>query len=254
MEVIYKFKNIINSFKNKNQSIYRVLYYIILRVYLLLKLIFVRRYRAKKFTKLIYKNKLHQSSIFTQNNRYPFLFNTCKNLFEKIKEPHILSFGCSTGEEVNSIRNYISSAHLYGVDINNYCIKQCKRKYSHENNIFTHPNSLIYKGINQLDAIFCLAVFQDSKNRHDEQIVKSKQYLFNQFQSQLMELDSMLKIGGLLFIDHSDFNFLETVISSDYKILDINNNRITRKRPLFNKYNEKVSNQSTLFRIFIKIQ
>jgi trans-aconitate methyltransferase len=178
----------------------------------------------------------------------------CKNLLETIKEPHIMSFGCSTGEEVNSIRSYVSNAHLYGVDINNYCLRIARKKFKHKNNIFTHPNSLIYKGINQLDAVFCLAIFQDSRNRHDAQILRSKQYLFNQFQSQLINLDSKLKIGGILFIDHCDFNFLETTTSLKYKILDINNNQITRKRPLFNMNNEKVSNQSTLFRIFIKIK
>jgi hypothetical protein len=139
------------------------------------------------------------------------------------------------------------------VDINNYCIKQCKRKYSHEKNIFTHPNSLIYKGINQLDAIFCLAVFQRPENRHSSQPPKKLQYNFDKFHEQITSLDTKLKVGGLLFIDHCDFSFADTNIYYKYKAIDNRHNRFTRNRPLYNKRNEQISPINNNYRIFQKL-
>ena len=104
-----------------------------------------------------------------------------------------------------------------------------------------------------MDAIFCLAVFQNAENRHTLSEQNISYYEFSKFEDQLTTLDAKLKIGGLLFIDHCDFNFLDTHVSQKYQILDVSNNQIKRSRPLFNNKNIKVTNENNNYRVFRKL-
>ena len=105
--------------------------------------------------------------------------------------------------------------------------------------------------MDKFDAIFCLAVFQHTNNR-DEYVNKASKYIFSQFEQQLIILDKKLKTGGLLFIDHCDFNFLESKIVYKYFPLQMDTNKVFRERPLFNKSNQQTSNTTEIYRVFIK--
>jgi len=67
-------------------------------------------------------------------------------------------------------------------------------------------------------------------------------------------LDKKLKTGGLLFIDNSDFNFLESKIVYKYFPLQMDNNKVLRERPLFNKSNNKIGNGREIYRFFKKLK
>ncbi|MDY6800010.1 MAG: methyltransferase domain-containing protein [Bacteroidota bacterium] len=164
----------------------------------------------------------------------------------------ILSFGCSTGEEVNSLREIFSKPIIYGTDINKYCIQKARKKFNHSKNIFIHSLSITFDKLTDLDVIFCMAVFQHPVNRHDLSLKESK-YPFAKFNEEISRLDQKLKKGGLFIIDHADFNFMETSVSKHYKPLEVKENRIIRNRPAFNRENIKVSSQTNFYRIFKKI-
>ncbi len=253
MSHFHNIKTRIKSFKENKSTMIRLTYFSILKLYLLFKFAFNNRYRSEVITKLVYNRELHQISTFTKANRYPYLFSVCKEYFKNQNESKILSFGCSTGEEVKSIRDNITNAKIYGVDINKYCLKKCKKNYSHEKNKFYNSLSRQFENLNDLDAIFCLAVFQRATNRNKHLIDNNLQYNFNKFEDQIIILDKKLKRGGLLFIDQCDFNFLETSLKDNYKPLHVANNRIQRDRPLFNKENIKISSTNNSYRIFQKI-
>lgn len=96
-----------------------------------------------------------------------------------------------------------------------------------------------------------MAVFQHPENRHNKNLTESA-YPFEQFESQLKQLDEKLKSKGLLFIDHCDFNFLETTLMRNYQIAMFDKNQRIRKRPVFNKKNLKIAEDQNLFRVFQK--
>lgn len=52
-------------------------------------------------------------------DRYP----ACKNYFNGKQDLKILSYGCSTGEEVLTLRRYFPTAQIIGTDIKNIALK-----------------------------------------------------------------------------------------------------------------------------------
>ena len=54
----------------------------------------------------------------TSDDRYPNIFEQVRKLAGDGTNVRILSFGCSTGEEVFSLRQYFDEARIVGLDIN----------------------------------------------------------------------------------------------------------------------------------------
>ncbi len=148
-------------------------------------------------------------------DRYPLLFKESSNYFIKkhITQPKILSFGCSTGEEVLSIKNYLPHSIVHGTDINKKCIEHCQRNIVDTDLFFYNRLSNEFNIESNFDAIFCLAVFQRTENRTKKSRKKATGFVFNDFENELIELNKKLNIGGLLIIDHCDFNFADIKIS-----------------------------------------
>ena len=231
----------------KFQAFYRILW----SFYNVYRFFAIQSYRSRILNSIRFKKHYHQFSNFTQIDRYPDLFKMAKQKLDSIEHPKILSFGCSTGEEVATLSTYIPHATFVGIDINTWCIKKANRRYASENRRFFHSLSPEFLSLQDFDAIFCLAVFQHPENRHNKNR-RVSDYPFEQFENQLKELDHKLKSKGLLFIDHCDFNFLETNLMPNYQIATFDGNQKVRQRPIFNKKNQKVSEYQNLFRVYQK--
>ncbi len=249
---MHKIKQQILNLNESTNIFAQICFKIILTFYLFGKFCVNPQYRSEKISRFIYPKNIHQKSTFTKFKRYPVIFKICKDYIKNDKTINILSFGCSTGEEVNTLRKLFPHSIIYGTDINKYCLRKAKKNFNHPKNIFLHSLSKEFKKRTNLDIIFCLAVFQNSENRSNYEIKKSS-YPFSKFQEQLKLLDKKLKKEGLLIIDHADFDFMETSVSKHYKPLEVKKNRIIRNRPAFNCENIKVSSQTNFYRIFKKI-
>lgn len=231
----------------KFQFLYRILW----SFYNIYRFIAIPSYRSRILHSIWFKKHYHQFSNFTKIDRYPDLFQMAKQYFDNIEHPKILSFGCSTGEEVFTLSNYIPHATIVGVDINAWCLKEANRRFASENRKFFHSLSPEFTSLRDFDAIFCLAVFQHPENRHNKNRTESA-YSFEHFENQLKQLDDKLKSKGLLFIDHCDFNFLETKLMPNYQVATFDENQKIRQRPIFNRKNQKLSNHQNLFRVYQK--
>ena len=245
--------NRVNSLKDSPEISYRIIYTLIFTAYSIKPFLLNARFRNERITKLLKGKKQYQVSTFTLENRYPRVFEIVKNILSDIPKAKIMSFGCSTGEEVSTLISYFPQATLMGVDINPWCIKQCKKNNHFSHCSFENYDSHIFKNTNEFDAIFCMAVFQNTKNREDQHIDYSDSFLFDDFEKELSKLDSKLKKGGVLAIDNSDFDFLDTKTSLNYQPYEHSENKFLRNRPLFGKQNQKKSASSNLYRIFIKM-
>ncbi len=210
-----------------------------------------RRLRSELLTRLRFGQSHFQGATHTQPNRYPILFEQCRTLLTPIPQPRILSFGCSTGEEVFTLANLIPNAHLLGTDINPWCLRQAQAQNQNPQIQFLHPTSPAFQQAPPFDAIFALAVFQRTENSQASTLTQG--FRFADFEQALTLLDHRLNPGGILFIDQADFRFTDTHIATRYQPLTFPHNERPRTRPLFDRHNTRITTQYTLPRAFRKL-
>jgi hypothetical protein len=133
--------------------------------------------------------------------------------------PAILSFGCSTGEECFSIREYFPYARIFGTDIDRLNISIAKRRNKDQNIIFFHNKEVDVRLFGPYDIIFCLSVLC----RWNETAFVtdcSAIYPFNKFEGVLRMLSDNLRDGGLLVLYNSNFRFEDSSLILNYVTID----------------------------------
>lgn len=211
------------------------------------------RIRSENIARMRYGPGLFQAATFTQLDRYPELFRECSNRLQGVPAPRILSLGCSTGEELTTLISYMPDAHIVGVDINPWCLRQCARRGLDQRIRLLHRLSPEFLAMTGFDAIFCMAVFQRTEHRTDNLHPTQSGFTFNHFEREVELLDSKLRPGGLFFLDESDFAFQMTSVAARYRPLEFAGNRIVRERPLFDRENRLIATRSLFTRVFEKI-
>ena len=209
------------------------------------------RFRSEVLTRLKYKERHFQGPTYTLKDRSPVIFTQCEKYLQRVSCPKLLSFGCSTGEEVFTLAEYMPNASIIGVDINEWCIKQCARKNKSEKLHFYHRFAGEFDAEFDFDAIFCIAVFQRGENRSFKDRI-TEGFTFQQFEDEVAMLHTKLKPGGLLIIHHSDFSFLDTKIADDYAPLSFEENKKRYNRPLFDRNNLRISETNEYYRVFVR--
>ncbi|MBF0610817.1 MAG: class I SAM-dependent methyltransferase [Magnetococcales bacterium] len=242
----------IKLYKDSDFLLKRSVYWFALPFWRILQFFRDARFRAERVTRFRYNFFHHQGSTFTMLHRYPVLFRACAAYFSAHPNPKILSFGCSTGEEVVSLAEYLPTATIMGVDINEWCLSQCRKNNKNQKHNFYHRLSPEFVSAEGFDAIFCMAVFQRSENRINHNSDADPGFTFENFEQEIQFLDVKLKSGGLFIIDQADFSFADTALAARYVPLDIEKNRIVRNRPLFDKDNKKCADSQYLYRVFVK--
>ena len=251
MARLKKIRTFPESLHHSDYKLGKIAYKIALNTWLFVKFFMNSRYRSERITRIRYPKEMIQSSSATRMNRYPDLFkNAAKDLIG-IPEPKILSFGCSSGEEVFTIKAYIPNAKITGVDINHRVLSMAKKKVSSEAIRFIHYRNKDWISEAPYDCIFALAVFQKSEHRDPAQDTALESFTFKQFNYMIHKLDSILKPGGMLVLDHIDFAFQDLPISKKYSISEIDQLRY-RERPTLSKQNTRSSSTQEFHRVFIK--
>lgn len=166
-----------------------------------------------KFYRKFYAQQ-HQLTSTTSADRYPELFTEAKVVFESHvnkKNIRILSFGCSTGEECFSLKEYFPNASIIGVDINKQNLKKASSKNIYKDVKFLNSTEENIKAEGNYDLIFCLSVlcrWEDTKYVDNCE----KLYPFKKFESTLLMLSDNLLPNGLLVIYNSNFRFEDTEV------------------------------------------
>jgi len=248
-------KQKIKSFKTSNNIFKKILYYSALFLWRLIivpyRFLFNPEYRSLILLKYFNKHETHQISNYTEYNRYPDLFTKCKQLMKEKENLKILSYGCSTGEEVFTIREYFSDAFIVGVDINKRNIKKANIDNTDKKIVFSHRIQQSLDTNGPFDIIFALAVLQRTENRNENTVESTNIYPFKKFNTKVSELDIYLKQNGLFVIDHSDYHFEDADIATKYDVVIGDYNGAT-ERNIYDKNNKKMPNSLFYNRIFIK--
>jgi SAM-dependent methyltransferase len=164
-------------------------------------------------------HELYQAGGRTSLDRYPHLFAALRDSLYGVTVPDILSYGCSTGEEIVSLRNYIPHGRFAGIDINPTCIRKAKLRVADSGVRLWAAASIGETDAGEFDAIACLSVL------HRNEILKNwpadpTPYLsFEHFERAVLDLDRHLRPGGVLLLFHSSFRFVDTSVAPNYKPL-----------------------------------
>lgn len=215
---------------------------------------FDKDYRYLLFLHLLNRKNIHQTTPLTFMNRYPKIFSACQEYFKGKENLKILSYGCSTGEEVLTLRSYFPTAQIIGTDINKRSLETCRKLPVDEKISFIYSTPSEIQKHGKFDAIFCMAVLQ--RNPHDiaaKGITNlSKIYPFEKFEKQIVELDKLVKPNGLLVVHFTQYSLLDTTLASSYQALG-NHVQDDYLNPVFDRSSELIRNPIPQKSIFIKL-
>jgi len=156
--------------------------------------------------------KQNQKSHKTKYNRYPKIFREIKR---EIPMPNnILSFGCSTGEECNSLNNiYFPNTNIIGFDISEEVINSNRKNNINDYISYEFDISKINVRFDLVLAMSVLCVWPENRGRYD----------FKTFKETLDKIDNLIKVGGYLCIYNSKYLFSDTLLfKNKYSIISTN--------------------------------
>lgn len=158
----------------------------------------------------------------TRDARYSSRLQWLSEFVADKPETRILSFGCSTGEEVFNLARYFTQARIWGVDIEPGRIRDCQRRWRREG----HSSRLGFECAANVesyqsesyDLILAMAVFRHGAlGGCPDQC--SAWLRFRDFERVIMDFARVLRPGGLLVIRHANFRFGDTQVAHLFECL-----------------------------------
>jgi SAM-dependent methyltransferase len=173
--------------------------------------------RALLWDRVFHPERVHQTTPLTWSNRYPLHFARAA-AFLGNKPVRVLSFGCSTGEEVITLRQYLPAARIVGAEVNPASLAVCRRRPVDDRITFVRSTPVRVRRAGPYDAIFCMAVLQRKPHLVEAEGLQSIRHIypFAQFDRQLRDLDAVLRPGGLMVVHHAQYRLSDSSIAHSY--------------------------------------
>jgi hypothetical protein len=158
--------------------------------------------RARLWTRVAHGSELHQTTPQTAEDRYPELFDFVARLFPSAGR--LLSFGCSTGEELAALRQRFPEADIVGAEINSRSRQIATRRFAGDPRVKVVPPNAIG---GDFDIVLAMAVFQREPVKIAEMDVLDLTpfYPFARFDSAVADLTGWLRPGGLLCVANAHY-------------------------------------------------
>lgn len=211
-------------------------------------------FRSATLLKLRYGAAVQQTTPLTWMDRYPVLFAACRERLGDSDSLRILSYGCSTGEEVITLRRYFPSAQIVGVEINPKSLAKAREHIVDSRVVLEQSRPETVARLGPYDAVFCMAVLQRTPHTVQDRKLKSLEgiYPFARFDEQLTQLDSVVKPGGLLVVHHTQYAFEQATIASRYRALE-GVPRVPDEGPRFDRQSRLIETPVETNSIFVKL-
>jgi hypothetical protein len=148
-------------------------------------------------------------------NRYPDVFRTVQMFqaqYSTTTSPRILSFGCSSGQELQSIRNYFPTAAIFGCDVNRAALAEAA-KVDGCTVFLSTPEAI--KAFAPFDIIFAMSVLCRFSLSQTAKSLKSI-FPFSEFEDHLGSLNDALSDNGLLCIQNANYLFSQSSLYPSY--------------------------------------
>ncbi|WP_295631914.1 class I SAM-dependent methyltransferase [Novosphingobium sp.] len=155
----------------------------------------------------------------TFDDRYPELFAALAHRLRGIERPRVLSFGCSDGAELRSLRRYLPHAELVGIDLNPRALGRAQA------HLAAHPDALMRYHLagdtrdeprESFDAILALAVLRHGELEAGRPVDCADILPFAQATAALADLDARLKPGGWLAVWHAHYRVRDAAATAAY--------------------------------------
>ncbi len=178
----------------------------------------------------------------TGPDRYPALFQFAREHFEGRTKLRLLSFGCSTGEEVSALRRYFPEAKIVGIDINPHNIAVCRSRVGRDYKMtFAVAGTTGSEEADSYDAIFCLSVLRHGGLRAAGTERCDHLIRFDDFERTVGDFARCLKPGGLLFITNANFRLCDTEFANRFEVLLLEDHHEPDPRvPIFGRNNRRI--------------
>jgi SAM-dependent methyltransferase len=217
-----------------------------------------RPHRNEAWLRLLRSKNTFQPFGTTRADRYPRIFSFVQSQLGTGGKVKILSYGCSTGEEVFSLRRYFPQAEIKGVDINPGNIAVCRRRLRQAPDTalsFETASSTAGEAAASYDAIFCMAVLRHGSLGNPGVTCCDHLLRFEDFAKAVEDFDRCLRPGGLLIIRHSNFRLCDTPLAQAFEtLLSVKWTAASQKTPLFGPDNQLMDGVEYPDTVFRKIQ
>lgn len=145
----------------------------------------------------------------TKTNRYDGAFETVRVAWGNKESPKILSFGCSAGDEMGSISEFMPGADIFGCDVD---LSVAESRSDLPGKVFlSTPEAVLAHG--PYDIIFANSVLC----LHPSTEPAPQKFSFDDFLALCSNLNDALSPGGLLCIYNASYFFRELPFSVQYK-------------------------------------
>ena len=205
--------------------------------------------RRSGLLRLLRPDGLFQPFGDTKADRYPEIFGFVAQRLTG-GDGSILSVGCSTGEEVITLRRYFPQAAIKGIDISPQRIAICRRRMAAQgdrNMRFAVAGDTAAEPAEHYAAIFAMAVFRHG-GLGDGPPECARHVTFAQFDTAMAGLARCLKPGGYLAIRHANFRFEDTQAARGFKPLM----SAKRQSPLYGPDDRLLPEQPLELCVFVK--
>jgi SAM-dependent methyltransferase len=166
-----------------------------------------------------------QIATWTSNNRYPGVFRTLQGRIAQKVGPglgqgrlKILSFGCSTGSELSSLRSYFPEALLYGCDVNTAALHSAADALLMDEAVIFESTPENIKNRGPFDIILAMSVlcrFPESMSRNLVDL--STIYPFEDFNRTIRVLSDNLRTGGILCLYNTNHDFARSDVADQFR-------------------------------------
>ena len=220
-----------------------------------LRLMTNRLYRGRVWLRIFKNPGAFQPANFTLEDRYPYIFGFVQAQLGAEHKGCILSFGCSSGEEVFSLRRRFPHAHIKGVDINREAIGLARKRAKREadaNVEFAVRDSTAGEATASYDAIFCMAVLRHAALTATKATRCDHLIRFEDFARQVADFARCLKPGGFLVMRHSNFRFSDAPAAADFVTALAVNIAPGSETPIFGPDNQLIYGEKYTDTVFRK--
>ncbi|OYY70909.1 trans-aconitate 2-methyltransferase [Sphingomonas sp. 28-63-12] len=174
----------------------------------------------------------------TGPDRYPALFGLIRMMIDDSPDRSLLSFGCSTGEEVASLRRLFTQAQITGIDISADRIALCRRRLLPAlggGTRFEIAPSTTSQAPASHDAVFAMAVFRHG-GLSNGPASATPLLRFDRFAAEVAHIAACLKPGGYLIIRHANFRVEDTAAAAEFDAV----HHLPRSSPVYDRDNHLV--------------
>lgn len=163
--------------------------------------------------------QLFQPYPTTRADRYPQLFDALAERLAHVPQPRLLSFGCSSGEEVRALRQRMPQARITGLDLNRRMIERARAADPDPRSSYRVAGAPLPD--ERFDAVLAMAVFRHGELELHQPELCTRYLPFARFAEGLAMLDEVLAPGGWLALYNQQFRLADTPLARRYRAEDL---------------------------------